>query len=120
MTVAALVTAYLAVVFIVLIGARFIVAPRPAVAGFGVPGDRPRAMTSAKGIRDITSGVLMLVVLAAAGRHALGWALVAVAIIPVGDAVTVTTNGGKPAYALLVHGLTAALLVAAGLTLALG
>jgi hypothetical protein len=120
MTIAALVIALLACAFIFFIGGRFIVAPRPAVAGFGVPEDRPRAMTNAKGIRDITSGVVMLVVLAVAGQHALGWALLAVAITPIGDAITVATNGGRLSYAILVHGITAALLIAAGLILALG
>lgn len=119
MTIAALVVGLLAVVFIILIGIRFIVAPGVAVAGFGLPEGRPRGMTNAKGIRDITSGVLMLVVLAAAGTHALGWALVAVALTPIGDAITVVTNGGRLGYALAVHGVTAVLLIAAGLILAL-
>ena len=119
MFIAAVVVALLAALFIVSIGVRFLVAPRIAVAGFGVPEDRRRAMTNAKGIRDITSGVLMLVVLAVAGPHALGWALVAVALIPVGDAITVATNGGKRASALQVHGITAVALLAAGLFFAL-
>src|SRR5438067_11807222 len=46
--------------------------------------------------------------------------MVAVALTPVTDALIVLTNGGKPSTALGVHGLTAALLVAAGLVLALG
>jgi hypothetical protein len=120
MTTAALVVGLLAAAFILFIGIRFLVAPGVAVAGFGLPEGRPRGMTNAKGIRDITSGVLILVVLAAAGQHALGWVLVASAITPVGDAVTVVTNGGKTSYALQVHGVTAVLLVAAGLVLALG
>ena len=119
MVIAALVVALLAALFIVFIGVRFLVAPQVAVAGFGVPQDRPRAMTNAKGIRDITSGVLMLVVLAVAGPHALGWALVAVALTPIGDAITVATNGGKLATALQIHGVTAAVLIAAGLFFAL-
>ena len=67
----------------------------------------------------VTSGVLLLVVWAAAGREALGWFLVAVALTPVADAVIVLTHGGRLSTALGVHGLTAALLVAAGLVLAL-
>jgi hypothetical protein len=64
--------------------------------------------------------VVPLVVWAAAGRRALGWALVAAALTPTGDAVIVLANGGKRATAFGIHGLTAALLVAAGLILALG
>jgi len=36
------------------------------------------------------------------------------------DALIVLTNGGKLSHALSVHGLTAGLLIAAGLVLALG
>jgi hypothetical protein len=45
--------------------------------------------------------------------------LVAAALTPVADAVIVLTNGGKRSTALGIHGVTAALLVAAGLVLAL-
>jgi hypothetical protein len=116
----ALVVAVLISAAIIGLGVRFVLSPRPAMTGFGVAPDRLRAMTSAKGVRDVTSGVLLLVVWAAAGPAALGWFMVAVALTPVSDAVIVLTNGGKPAVALGVHGLTAAVLVAAGLVLALG
>jgi len=58
-------------------------------------------------------------VLASAGRMTFGWALVAAAMTPTADALIVLSNGGKPARALGVHGVTAALLIAAGLVLAL-
>ena len=58
-------------------------------------------------------------VLASAGRVTFGWALVATAITPTADALIVLTNRGRLAKALSVHGLTAALLIAAGLVLAL-
>lgn len=120
MHVTALVIAVAVSVGIIALGIRFVVAPRPAMVGFGVAPDRLRAMTAAKGVRDVTSGVLLLVVWAAAGTQPLGWFMVAVALTPVSDAVIVLTNGGKPATALGVHGLTAVLLVAGGLVLALG
>ena len=119
MTVAALVVALLGCVFIVFIGVRFLLAPRVAIAGFGVPENSLRALTSIKGVRDITSGVVPLVVLAAAGHHAFGWALLAAAITPIGDAIIVRTNGGTLRHALSVHGATALVLIAAGLILAL-
>src|SRR3954466_4458448 len=115
----ALVIAVLACVGIIALGARFVLAPRAAMLGFGVAPDSLRAMTEAKGIRDITSGVLLLVVWAAAGPVALGWFMVAVALTPVADALIVLGNGGKLSTALGVHGLTAVVLVAAGLVLAL-
>ena len=120
MTVAALVVALLGCVFILVIGARFLLAPRAATIAYGVAEDDVRALTAIKGVRDITSGVVPLVVLAAAGPHVFGWALLAAAITPVGDAVVVVTRGGTLRHALGVHGATALVLVAAGLVLALG
>ena len=81
-------------------------------------GQRPR-LTEIKGARDITSGVVPVVAWASAGSATLGWVLVAAAITPTADALIVLTNGGKVSKALGVHGLTAAVLVAAGLVLAL-
>lgn len=119
MITAALIAGLLGCAFILFIGGRFLLAPRVALAGFGVPDGRPRALTSIKGVRDITSGVVPLVVLAAAGPHAFGWALLAAAITPIGDALIVVTNGGALRHAMSVHGATAAALVAVGLVLAL-
>jgi hypothetical protein len=120
MDLAALLLALLASVAIIAIGARFLLAPRQAMLGYGVAPDNLRALTEIKGVRDITSGVVMFVVWAAASRTALGWALVAVSITPIADALIVRTNRGKLATALGIHGVTAALLLAAGLILALG
>ena len=86
----------------------------------GVAADNLRALTEIKGVRDITSGVVPLVVWVTADRTTLGWVLVAAAITPTADALIVLTNGGKLATALGIHGITAGLLVAAGLVLALG
>jgi Domain of unknown function (DUF4267) len=120
MYLAALVVALIACAAIIAIGSRFLLQPRQATLAFGVAAGNIRALTAIKGVRDITSGVVLLVVWAAAGRTALGWALVAVALTPAADATIVLTNGGKLSTALGIHGLTAGLLVAAGLVLALG
>jgi hypothetical protein len=117
---AALVVAVIGCVGIISIGTRFLLTPRRASVDFGVAADNLRALTAIKGVRDITSGAVLLVVWAAADAEVLGWALLAAAITPLGDAVIVRTNGGRLATALGIHGLTAALLVAAGLVLALG
>ncbi|MDP9796787.1 hypothetical protein J2S43_005299 [Catenuloplanes nepalensis] len=119
MFVAALVIAILACAAIIAIGIRFLLAPRIAMLGFGVAPDSLRALTAIKGVRDITSGIVPLVVWAAAGHTALGWALVAAALTPAADALIVLRNGGKAATALGIHGVTAVLLLAAGLILAL-
>src|SRR3984957_12028301 len=120
MQLAALLVAIIACAAIIALGTRFLLQPRQATLAFGVAADNVRALTEIKGVRDITSGVVLLVVWAAAGRTALGWALIAAALTPTGDAVIVLTNGGKRATAFGIHGLTATLLVAAGLILALG
>ncbi|QYF72726.1 DUF4267 domain-containing protein [Cryobacterium sp. PAMC25264] len=118
MYITALVVAVLGCLFILVIGARFLLAPSAALAGFGITEDRARALTSIKGVRDITSGIVPLVVLVVAGGHVFGWVLVAAAITPIGDAIIVTSNGGTVRHALSVHGATALVLVVAGLILA--
>ncbi|WP_432497959.1 DUF4267 domain-containing protein [Kineococcus gypseus] len=120
MHLAALITALLACLGIVVVGTRFLLVPHRATTDFGVGADDVRALAATKGVRDITSGVVVLVVWAAAGPAAAGWALAAAALTAVGDAVVVRARGGALATALGVHGLTAAVLVAAGLVLALG
>jgi hypothetical protein len=116
----ALVVALLGCVAIMAIGSRFLLTPRRATLDFGVAADDLRALTAVKGVRDITSGVVPLVVWAAAGPATFGWALIAAALTPVGDAVIVLTRGGSLSTALGIHGLTAAVLVGVGLVLALG
>ncbi|AMM19037.1 hypothetical protein AX769_01390 [Frondihabitans sp. PAMC 28766] len=119
MTIAALLVAVAGCLFILFIGARFLLAPKVALAGFGVTEDRIRALTSIKGVRDITSGIVPLVVLLVGGPHVFGWALVTAAITPIGDAIIVVTNGGSLRQAVSIHVVTAVILIAAGLILAL-
>jgi cytochrome c biogenesis protein CcdA len=119
MHLAALLVGLSASVAIIVLGARFLLRPRQATLDFGIAADNLRGLTEIKGARDITSGVVLLVVWASTGHPTLGWVLVAAAITPAADALIVLTNGGQLARALGVHGLTAALLVAAGLVLAL-
>ena len=120
MHLAALVIALIACVAIIVLGARFLLTPRQATLDFGVAADNISALTAIKGVRDIASGVVLVVVWVAAGQATLGWALIAAALTPTADAVIVLTNHGKPSTALGIHGITAVLLVAAGFVLALG
>ena len=119
MHLAALLVGLIACVAIIVLGVRFILQPRQATHDFGSPADTLRGLPELKAARDLTSGVVPLVAWAAAGRTTLGWVLVVAAITPTADALIVLTNGGKLSKALGVHGLTAVLLVAAGLVLAL-
>jgi len=101
---------------IIFLGARFLVAPRVAAAGYGVLADvgQPgtRAYLAVKGIRDIASGLLVIVVMIAGTTHLLGWIILAATIIPVGDATIVLSSGGAKSIAYGVHGATAAVMLA--------
>jgi uncharacterized protein DUF4267 len=105
----------LVAVGIIFIGARFIVAPQVAAAGYGVPADagQPpiRAYLTVKGVRDIASGLFVIVVMVAGATHLLGWVILAATIIPLADAAIVMGNGGSKAIALGVHGVTAAVML---------
>jgi hypothetical protein len=108
---------------IVFIGARFIVAPSVAAAGYGVSPDLTERSTGAyltvKGVRDIASGLLVFVVMAAGATHLLGWIILAATIIPLADTAIVLANGGAKSIALGVHGATAVvMLVTSALLLA--
>ena len=97
---------------IVFIGARFIVAPRVAAAGYGVQSDLSQSSAGAylrvKGVRDIASGLIVIILMAAGATHLLGWVILAATIVPLADTTIVLGSGGARSIALGVHGLTAA------------
>lgn len=107
--------------FIIYIGLEYLLAPQAAAAAFGVPTWPQRegtAFLAVKGVRDIATGLVVGALLLSGHRRALGWAMLAFAFIPVGDMVIVLSQGGSPATALGIHGLTAAVvLVGAALLL---
>jgi len=107
---------------IIFIGARFLVAPRVAAAGYGVlPGlDQPNASAylSVKGVRDIATGLFVIILMIAGASHLIGWVMLAATFIPLADANIVLRNGGSKAVAWGIHGGTAAvMLVTAALLL---
>ena len=106
---------------IVFIGCRFLLAPSSAATAYGVPaGAEPqsRAYLSAKGIRDIASGLFAAMLTAFGSAHALGWFMLIASIIPLSDAVIVLHQGGSRTVAFGVHGGTAvAILIISGLLL---
>ncbi|WP_328466195.1 DUF4267 domain-containing protein [Streptomyces sp. NBC_00448] len=118
-------TAYtLAVVlnlFVLFIGARFLLQPRPSAAGYGVPAkpDGDAAFLTVKGVRDGTYGVLGLVLLILVGARAEAWFMLVVALLPLADTLIVLRHGGTRAVAFGIHFATAVtLLISAGLLFA--
>ena len=108
---------------IVVIGARFLLAPRAAAAGYGMPaGPEPGSAgpyPAIKGVRDITSGLFVVILIAARQPRLLGWLMLAATLIPIADSVIVIRHHGSKATAYGVHGATAAFMLAtAGLLLA--
>jgi hypothetical protein len=99
------------------IGVHFALDPLSGAtsAGFGFSAI---SLGEAKGVRDFGSALVVLALLWAGQRRALGAALLAFAVIPAGDAAIVLLNGGAPAIAFGIHATTACvLLVLAGLLL---
>lgn len=100
---------------IIFIGARFIVAPRVAAVGYGVlpPLDQPGvvAYLSVKGVRDIATGLFVVVLMVAGATHLIGWVMLAASIIPIADASIVLRSGGSKSVVWGVHGVTAAVML---------
>ncbi|WP_440107426.1 DUF4267 domain-containing protein [Streptosporangium sp. H16] len=103
---------------VIFMGVHAFRAPQ-AAAGFGIP-DTPtedrgfQAWLSVKAVRDIASGLFILILLAGGTTHLLGWFMLAAAAIPVGDAVIVLRSNGPKATAYGIHGATAVVILAIG------
>ncbi|HTA11000.1 MAG TPA: DUF4267 domain-containing protein [Streptosporangiaceae bacterium] len=101
---------------ITVVGTRFLVSPAKAAAAYGisvgqeVSGADP--YLSVKGVRDVASGLMTFVLIAAREPRVLAGFLVAATVIPVGDAVIVLRRGGRKSTAYGVHVPTAAAMVA--------
>jgi uncharacterized protein DUF4267 len=107
--------------FVLVIGARFLLQPRAAATGYGVPAkaDGDPAYLEIKGLRDGATGILGLALLAFAGAHAEAWFMVAAALVPLGDTLIVLRHGGTRAAAFGIHFATAVVvLVSAALLFA--
>ncbi|MEU0501829.1 DUF4267 domain-containing protein [Nocardia sp. NPDC005998] len=109
--------------FIMAVGGGYLVAPDSMAPNFGLP-DWPRGeatgFMNVKGVRDVVTGLILLALLAARQRRAVGIAMVTIALIPTGDMLTILVRRGSTATAIGVHGLTAAFVGAAGALLLRG
>ncbi|MGO4614880.1 DUF4267 domain-containing protein [Nocardia sp. 2YAB30] len=106
--------------FILYIGISYLFTPDTIAPGFGLPawpdGDAA-AFMNLKGVRDTVSGVLILALLGARQRYALGIATLVIALVPIGDMLTVLSWSGSTATAFGVHGLTAVFVALTGVLL---
>src|SRR5262249_12311920 len=106
---------------IIFIGCRFLLAPSTAAAAYGVPAGRGppfRAYLSAKGMRDVASGLFIAILMGYGSAHVLGWFMLAATLIPVVDGAIVLHHGGSKIVAFGIHGGTAVvMLIISGLLL---
>jgi hypothetical protein len=81
--------------FILYIGVSYLIDPASTTPGFGLPA-RPHSQAAAfmnlEGVRDITSGVVILALLATRQRFALGVTMLALSLTPIGDMLTALTH----------------------------
>jgi uncharacterized membrane protein len=102
---------------IIVIGVRFLLVPESSAAGYGVPasadGDAA-AYLAIKGLRDLASGVIGLVLLSTRQLRASGLFMLTASIIPFGDTAIVLAHGGSTLLAFAVHAGTGAVMVLAG------
>jgi hypothetical protein len=106
---------------IITIGCFYLFAPQRISGSFGLKPPAPdletRAWLRLKGTRDIASGFVVLAMMLAADRRLLGMVLLVEALIPFGDMSVILASGGSKSTALSVHGVTCAVMIAAGLFL---
>lgn len=96
---------------IIFLGLRFMLSPAAGADGFGIPLSHTKEAAAygwIKGIRDIYSGIMVLIFLLSRQPRATAFAFGAAIIIPVSDCLTVlSVNGPGDLTHLLIHGITA-------------
>jgi hypothetical protein len=118
--IAGLAIAWIVGLGIVAIGLAYAAKSERNAAGFGLPlllQRDARGWWQVKGVRDIVSGLLIIVAIIV-GTAELWWLILVLALIPLGDAVVVLTNGGRKSAALGIHGATAVGMILAAILLA--
>ncbi len=108
-------------VAIVVIGSFYVFAPERMTGSFGLKPPAPDADTRAwlrlKGIRDIASGLVVLILMLTTDTRTVGIALLVLAVTPLGDMSNVLASGGSKSTAFSVHGVTCAVMLVVGLFL---
>ncbi|WP_213991226.1 DUF4267 domain-containing protein [Sodalis sp. dw_96] len=109
---------------IIAIGAQYVVNPMAATLSFGLPlpenGVNIPWWLRLKGVRDIASGVLVLVFMAWGARQGIGIILLVEAIVPVGDMLLILAAKGSVKSAFGIHATTALLMIFTAIPLLMG
>ncbi len=113
--------AALVAVAVLIIGCFYLVSPERILGSFGLKPPASDADTRAwlrlKGIRDVGSGLVVLTMMLTADKRSVGIALIAFAIIPLGDMLIVLGSGGSKSAAFSIHAVTCAVMLVIGLFL---
>ena len=108
-------------VAIIIIGCFYVFSPERMTGSFGLKPPAPDADTRAwlrlKGIRDIASGLVVLILMLTTDTRTAGIALLVLAVTPLGDMSNVLASGGSKSTAFSVHGVTCAVMLVVGLFL---
>jgi hypothetical protein len=116
--------ALLVAVAIIVVGAMYLFTPTTMMRSFGLPLPGNDANVAwwlrLKGSRDIVSGLVVFALVAWGEPRLLGTVLIILALIPVCDMSLVLAAGGSANTALGIHGLTAAVMIAAAIPLIIG
>jgi len=108
---------------IIYIGIRFIVHPEGAAPGYGIPfkDGNDSVYGRIKGIRDTFSGIVLLPLLWMRMRKAVAWVFSMAIVVPAFDFLVILSYKGSGDIAhLLIHGLTAMLMVITSILLFYG
>jgi hypothetical protein len=113
--------AALMAVAVIVIGCFYLVSPQRVSGSFGLKPPASDADTRAwlrlKGIRDVVSGLVVLIMMLTTDTRTVGIALLVEAIVPLGDMSIILGSGGSKSRALSIHGVTCAAMLAVGLLL---
>jgi len=106
---------------IIVIGSFYVFAPQRVTGQFGLKPPAPDADTQAwlrlKGIRDVSTGLVVLTLMLTTDARTVGIALLGFSLIAIGDMVNVLASRGSRAAAFSIHGVTALVMVVSGLFL---
>lgn len=116
--------ALLVAIGIIAIGVQYLLSPRAASQGFGLPlpeaGPNIAWWLRLKGVRDIVSGLVVLALMRWGSWHVVGIVLLVEAITALGDMSLILAAKGSTRHAFGMHGLTAALMIVAAIALIVG